>query len=268
MRINVESLARAVVVALALAGVAACGGDDPATSDASIGTDAPPGADASSTTRADVTFNAGSVALTGYVTTSPASPAGSPGVLLIHQFQQNDEQWGDLPEVLAARGYRVLAFNLRGHGDSDPYGGSALSGILSDPVAAPADTDAALAYLTSTGEADPARIAIIGTSIGANLTVRAAINGDAKTYVSLSSRKSAVETFAGTAATGMNSVFYLAGENDSGGVQARDAQTMYGATQTPREVKIYAGSSAHGSAILSQHEDARGLVLDWISANL
>ncbi len=217
-------------------------------------------------TRSDVTFSS-DVGLKGYMTTSAESPAGSPGILLIHQFMSTDEQWGQWPEALAAKGYRVLAFNLRGHGDSDPYDGT-LTGILSDPDAAPADMRAALAYLTGAGQADPTRIAIIGTSIGANLSVEAAIAGLAKTYVSLSSRQSAVETLAGKAATGMESVFYFAGENDSGGTQAANAQSMYDLTATPREIKVYAGVSDHGIAILNNQSDSVALIEDWLGETL
>ena len=166
---------------------------------------------------------------------------------------QTDEQWGPWPEALADKGYRVLAFNLRGHGDSDPYTGS-LAGILSDPEAAPADMRAALAYLGGTGQADPTRIAIVGTSIGANLTVEAAIAGLAKSYVSLSARQSAAETFAGVPATGMSSVFYFAGENDSGGTQAADAQTMHDLTTAPRSIKVYARHSRSRYCDLEQPE--------------
>jgi dienelactone hydrolase len=217
-------------------------------------------------TRSDVSFSS-DVNLTGYMTTSAASPAGSPGILLVHQYMQTDQQWGQWPESLAASGYRVLAFNLRGHGDSDPYDGS-LIGILSDPAAAPADMRAALAYLADEGDADPANIAIVGTSIGANLVVEAAIAGLAKTYVSLSSRQSAVEILAGEAATGMNSVFYLAGGNDGGGTQAANAQTMFDLTSEPRQIKVYAGVSDHGIAILDNNADSYQLIETWLGETL
>lgn len=260
---------RLLLSGLFLTGLVACSSDAPAvdagaTSDAAMDTQ---GSDAGpSSMRSDVTFSS-DVGLTGYMTTSAATPPGSPGVLLVHQFMQTDEQWRQWPEELARKGYRVLAFNLRGHGDSDPYGGN-LVGILSDPAAAPADMRAALAYLVADGQADPSRIAIIGTSIGANLAVEAAVAGLAKTYVSLSSRETAVAVFAGQAATGMSSVFYLASENDSAGTQAADAQTMYDATTDPRNTKIYAGVAHHGVAILDNNSDSYGLIENWLAASL
>jgi len=250
--------------------LAACGDDGgSATADAANNSADASAPDATTTTRTDVTFTvAGTDTLTGYLTTSAASPAQAPGVLLLHQFMQTDEQWGELPDILARRGYRVLAFNLRGHGDSAAYPGGPLSGILSDPVTAPADVDAALAYLSTTGDADSARIAVIGTSIGANLTVAAAVRGLAKTYVSLSARKSAVEIFAGQTATGMSSVLYFASELDSGGTQAADAQTMHDATTTPRGVQVYSAIADHGISILRNQANSTTMITDWLDAQL
>lgn len=258
---------RLLLLGFLLLASSACGSDssgvDASTTDADVN-DGQRG----SATRSDVNFaSGGTVNLTGYLTTSEESPAGSPGILLLHQFTSTDEQWGLWPEALAAQGYRVLAFNLRGHGDSDAYDGN-LVGILSDPVAAPADMRVALDYLVGSGEADSARIAIVGTSIGANLTIEAAIAGLAKTYVSLSSRQSAVEIFAGKPATGMASVYYFASENDGGGTQAADAQTMFDVTITPQSIKVYAGVADHGVAILNNQADSFGLIEDWLSNTL
>jgi len=246
--------------------LAACGSSDgPAGGDAGDAVDAAAGA----VTRAPVTITTSDgLDLAGYLATGPDTPIGSPGVLLVHQYQRDKEQWGDLPEELAGRGYRVLAIDLRGHGESDPYTGGSLVDLLTDPDGAPRDVDAALAYLAGDGGADSGRIGVVGTSIGANLTVAAAVRDQAATYVSLSSRQSSVEIFAGAAATGMASVFYLASEGDSGGVQAADAQTMYDNTSEPRQIHVYAGVSDHGVAILDNHADARGLVVDWLGTTL
>ncbi len=249
-------------------GCAACGGGTAAVRDAASPDGAAPVADAAPATRTDLELTTeDGLRLTGYLTAGPASTPGAPGVVLVHQYLRDDEQWGDLPGALAGRGYRVLAFNLRGHGDSDPYQGASLDGILTDPDGAPRDVAAALAYLRAAGAADPQRIAVVGTSIGANLAVAASIHGWAKTYVAFSSRRTPTESLAGAPATGMASVFYLAGENDTGG-QAADAQTMFDATTPPRDLRIYAGSTDHGIAILDNQADARQRLFEWLATNL
>jgi dienelactone hydrolase len=263
-----------LVIAAALAGIG-CGGrsaggdagDAGLGPDAAAATDTGSGADAGPPARTDVSFvTADGATLRGYLTAAPGTPAGAPGVVLVHQYLMDDLQWGDLPEELAAQGWRVLAFDLRGHGTSDPYTGA---NYLSDPVAGPADLDAALAFLADPagGAADPARLGVVGTSVGANLTVAAAVRSLARTYVSYSARLPPVETFAGGPATGMQSVFYVASELDAGG-QAADAQAMYDATLDPRDLHVYAGIADHGIAILTNEPDARPALVAWLGATL
>jgi dienelactone hydrolase len=252
----------AAVLVLALLGAAGCpgpgdGDETPSPSEAP----APP-------TRTDLSFDASDgVTLRGYLTAGGLSPVGAPGVALVHQFMRDDEQWGSLPEDMAKAGYRVLAFNLRGHGDSDPYGGGPLNGLLNDPAGAPLDVQAAIEHLGGEGGADPSRIAVVGTSIGANLAVVAAIRGWAKTHVAFSARIPPTENLAATAAEGMSSVFYLAGENDAGG-QAADSQTLFDRTGAPRRIEIRAGSADHGIDLLNDHPESSAGLMEWLSETL
>ena len=39
-------------------------------------------------------------------------------VVLLHSLGYNSQWWGDLPKELLAKGYAVLAIDLRGHGES------------------------------------------------------------------------------------------------------------------------------------------------------
>jgi len=226
------------------------------------------GGDSAAPQRTDVTFSTSDgLTLSGYLTTSASGPPGSPGVVLVHQFQVDDEQWGSLPADLAKAGYRALAFDLRGHGQSDPYDGGALSNLLTDPDGAPRDVDAALTYLATEGEADPDRLAVVGTSVGANLAVVTAILGKARTHVAFSARKPPVEALASAPAQGMTSVFYLASENDPGG-QAADSQTMYDGTVEPRKITIVGGSGDHGIDLIDKHPGNRDALFVWLADNL
>jgi dienelactone hydrolase len=253
---------RAALVALALACSAACVAPEPGDVDAGA-----PGTDAGPPARAPVTLTTDDgKSLDGFVVTGQTAPAGSPGVVLLHQYQSDHQQWGELPERLVLEGWRVLAFSYRGHGASDAYDG-ALVDILTDPDGAPVDVAAALAWLADEGQADVDRLALVGTSIGANLAVAGAIDGAAKTYVAISARQPPAEALAGASATGMRSVFYLAGENDPGG-QAADSTNMFDATAEPRELKIYEGTAAHGSALLDPQYDVAERVIAWLADTL
>lgn len=50
----------------------------------------------------------------------PKLPKGqkAPLVVLLHSIGTNKRMWGDLPELLASKGYACLALDLRGHGQS------------------------------------------------------------------------------------------------------------------------------------------------------
>jgi pimeloyl-ACP methyl ester carboxylesterase len=47
------------------------------------------------------------------------SAAGRPAILLVHDLDADLDEFGSLPEALAALGYRVIAVDLPGHGLSD-----------------------------------------------------------------------------------------------------------------------------------------------------
>jgi pimeloyl-ACP methyl ester carboxylesterase len=61
-----------------------------------------------------------------------------PGVVLVHGERQDRRQWAAAAGAIAARGFRTLRFDLRGHGDSS---GSA------DATAADRDVEGAYRYL-------------------------------------------------------------------------------------------------------------------------
>lgn len=197
---------------------------------------------------------------------APAGEMAVPAVLLLHQYEDDRSQWGTWPETLRDAGYAVLAIDYRGHGDSDPYPGQ-LEAILTNPDGAPHDVDAALDWLRARDTVDGDRIAIVGTSIGANLAVASAIGRKAHTYVALSARQPPTESLAGAPATGMSSVLYIASEEDGGG-QAADSVVMHEFTVDPKQLVIYPRTAAHGKDFLGDDFTTRETVESWLAARL
>lgn len=92
-------------------------------------------------------------------------PADAPVVVLLHGGGQTRHSWAGAAAALAARGYRVLNTDLRGHGDSDWSADGAYA--LDDRVA---DLRAVL-------EGIDAPVALVGASLGGATAIHALASG-------------------------------------------------------------------------------------------
>lgn len=197
-----------------------------------------------------------------------------PAVILIHPFNENHGQWsGFVPELVVERGYVALAFDLRGHGNSIFRNGQAFTiqnFSVEDFNQMPLDVEAAVAFLKTRPEADPNRIGVVGTDIGANIAfVSAGLVSDIKATVSVSPsfrENQAREVLIGTNIPGFapRNILFLAAFGD--GYAYTSSQTMAGMTQGVTAVIGYQGTG-HGLALLAQGS-AWADVLDWLDQNL
>ena len=92
---------------------------------------------------------------------------GDHGVVLAHGGRFNKESWEKQARVLAKHGFRVLAFDFRGYGQSRGPG-------QSDPLSAPLHFDvlAAVHYLRKTGAKT---VSVVGGSMGGGAAADASI---------------------------------------------------------------------------------------------
>jgi dipeptidyl aminopeptidase/acylaminoacyl peptidase len=98
----------------------------------------------------------------------PSHPAShSPAIIVCHGLGANKSDFTELAVSLSKRGYFVLQFDFRAHGDS---GGSRTSLGYHEQE----DVAAALAFLKSRPGIDPKRIGIYGFSMGASTAILAA----------------------------------------------------------------------------------------------
>ncbi len=202
--------------------------------------------------------------------TRPEADGKLPAVVLIHQGGSDRTEWNAFVPRLTEQGYVTLAYDVRGHGQSDSV--KNIYVLFNDPAQAPLDLEAALDYLRSLEFVNPKKIAIVGSSIGANLACVAA--GRAayriKTAVAISGKTQAVRDLAGALPRDdfrMNSVFYIS-SMESGGQRAKWAREMYEQTTGPRQLAIIEKSRAHGVSIFKDEPKLVDQILKWLRDRL
>lgn len=113
--------------------------------------------------RERVLFYSDGLRLVGELHTPPGEGPW-PGVVLCHGLGSRKERHADFAAYIAAKGIAALAFDLRGHGESE----GKLDGT------AGCDVEAAVSYLAGRPEIDPKRIAVRGSSLGGHLAIHVA----------------------------------------------------------------------------------------------
>jgi uncharacterized protein len=113
----------------------------------------------------DATFESSDgVTLKGWIIKPPEERPGMPGVIICHGLGANRSDFTDLAVMLARRGYWVLVFDFRAHGES---GGSRSSLGHHEQK----DVLAALAFLAERPGIDRKRIGIFGFSLGGSTAI-------------------------------------------------------------------------------------------------
>lgn len=193
-----------------------------------------------------------------------------PLVILVHQFKQDKDQWPVFfTDSLLKNNYKVLAYDIRGHGKSSKVDYE-LSNLLSDANEAPADMRAVVKWARQQKGIDSTRIAAVGTSIGGNLACFAKFVLATKVAVAISNSKSTFELFIGydERMMGMRvmpraaNVLLICGSKD--GEHEKDQKFIYdNFLVDPRDAKVY-DSDKHGKFLLEEHPEIYSLILDWL----
>lgn len=159
-----------------------------------------------------------------------------PGVLLLA-----NTDWGDFPAQLSAAGFTVLAMGLREGGDER-------------------DVEAMIEALVS-GAADPAHLAVVGASQGADMALRGcAINPACDTVVLLSPLDEAALL---NALTQFNPrpIMLVASEEDADSYAV--ARALEAAATGDRLFQPFV-QAGHGTAVLNNRPDLGQLMIAWL----
>ena len=187
------------------------------------------------------------------------------GVVLAHMLPADQTSWFPEAAHLAAAGYRVLTFDLRGY---CPGGDGGCSEGQKDVKAAPTDLTAALDFLSSDG---PTRVALIGASVGGTAALMVASGRqDVPAVITLSAPEVLDRLAAGpgvlTNITGAK--LFIAGLGDPAEAAA-SAQYFYDQSPQPKRLEIVTADD-HGTDLLSgsQGSHVEQLIDAWLAMYL
>ena len=202
------------------------------------------------------------IAATFYGVDTPAAP----GIILIHRLGASRDAWRPFAQDAQRNGYACLAFDLRGHGDSQGRAGERLSYRAftnTDWRAAVQDVDAARRFMGQRG-VNLADTVIAGASIGANLALAyAAEHSDVPAVVLLSPGLDykGIRTAEAIVAYGNRPVLLMTSEGDSYSVSS--CAELDRAAKGLCELRQYPGAT-HGTPLLDASDSARQQILLWL----
>jgi dienelactone hydrolase len=187
-----------------------------------------------------------------------------PGVLLLHQCNQQRKGWDGLASQLAAAGISVLTLDFRGYGDSEgkaPKDLPQAEGVKVLNEKWPGDVDTAYAYLVSQPGVNAHVIGAGGASCGVNQAIHLAIrHPEVKSLVLLSGNADR-EGRAFLSASEKMPVLLSAAKDDAGAVELME--WLYSLSTNPGNRFVEYPDGGHGVNIFAAHKDLPVLIVDW-----
>ncbi len=209
-----------------------------------------------------------------YGTYFHAEKNDAPAVVLLHMMPANKESWEVFQEMLAENGFQSLAIDLRGHGESVFQNGELLDYqefTLEEHRAKIYDAEAATDFFIKKG-LSPDRIALVGASIGASLSLWQQIrHSDIKTSVLLSpglSYKEIMTLEFATKLTPTQNVFIVASKDDDGGWEypaGKMAEMIYEKLPCINKKLTIVEGKKHGTKLFVEHPGLEHEIIKWLT---
>lgn len=201
-----------------------------------------------------------------------AEKQDAPAILLLHMMPAVKESWEEFALLLQREGFRVLAIDLRGHGESVERGGDRLDfHEFSDEEHRDSykDVEAAVEFLRKEGSKE---IALAGVSIGANLAlwyqsehleIRAAILLSAGfDYKGIKTKPLAEKL------QEEQQIYFVGARGDrrAGGDYncGEVAEELYRLKKGKKELKVYEDFEAHGTDLFAKDPSLLKALIDWL----
>src|SRR5258705_7633469 len=185
-----------------------------------------------------------------------AAAKPGPGVLLLHQCNQQRKNWDDLAGRLAMAGINVLTLDYRGYGDSE--GPRALELSNEDRTRMiteqwPGDIDTAFQYLSSQTGVTKNVMGAAGASCGVNQSIQLARrHAEVKSLVLLSGNTDGNGRKFLEASAGLP-IFFSAADDDEGAVDLM--QWLYAVAQNPGNQFAHYATGGHGTVMFREHKE-------------
>ncbi len=185
----------------------------------------------------------------------------APAAILLHMLGSNKEAWGigtDLIAQMLDAGYVVVAVDMRGHG---------ATGGAQDWPLAEGDVQTWIDWLRAQPGIDPARINLVGGSIGSNLALRGMLNDEEiVTAVALSPGLNYrnVITEGIMPDLGDRPVMLVAATGDGQSISA--VKSLITEARSASLLKLYTGSG-HGTSLLTTETDLVPLIIYWLDSH-
>jgi dienelactone hydrolase len=193
-----------------------------------------------------------------------AAAKPGPGVLLLHQCNQQRKNWDDLAMRLAAAGINVLTLDYRGFGESGGHPANEMSNEDRTKMVNekwPGDVDVAFSYLVAQPGVARGIAGAGGASCGVNQSIQLARrHPEVKSLVLLSGNtdRNGREFLRSAAKL---PIFLSAADDDDGAVDLM--QWLYGISTNPGSKFEQYATGGHGTVMFAEHKDLPGMIVDW-----
>jgi dienelactone hydrolase len=192
-----------------------------------------------------------------------------PGVLLLHQCNQQRKNWDDLAAHLAAAGINVLTLDFRGFGESGGTPFSKLSGpeagkLINEKF--PGDVDVAFQYLVKRPGVTKDVIGAGGASCGVNQSIQLARrHPEVKSLVLLSGNTDKDGRVFLRRSDGLP-LFISAADDDGAVVELME--WLYSISPNTGNKFAHYTAGGHGTEMFAAHKELPDMIVDWFVTTL
>jgi dienelactone hydrolase len=200
-----------------------------------------------------------------------ASAKPGPGVLLLHQCNQQRQLWDVLGERLAAVGINVLTFDYRGFGESGGTPHDKLTPEDENKIEAekwPGDVEMAYQYLLAQPGVARERIGVGGASCGVNMAIKLARqHEEVKSLVLLAGPTDRDGRLFLHLSKDLP-IFTSAADDDIFGNQALLMQWLFSVSTNPASRFAHYAKGGHAAEMFTVDADLPDIIAKWFLATL